>query len=111
MGDLVQDFAVIVDYAHTPDALAHLLDDVRAMGAKRVITVVGCGGDRDKGKRPLMGRIAHEMVKSKEPTSPLYHYFGSRLRLIPMLRFVLHCRVTSCSSPATTRERRTLMLS
>ena len=55
-----QDFAVLVDYAHTPDALANVLDDVKAMGAKRVITVFGCGGCRDTGKRPLMGQIAHE---------------------------------------------------
>ena len=54
-----QGFPVIVDYAHTPEALSRLLDTVKECGAKRIITVVGCGGDRDKTKRPLMGEIAH----------------------------------------------------
>jgi UDP-N-acetylmuramoyl-L-alanyl-D-glutamate--2,6-diaminopimelate ligase len=48
----------IVDYAHKPDALAHVLDALRPFVTGKLVCIVGCGGDRDQGKRPLMGRIA-----------------------------------------------------
>lgn len=53
----------IVDYAHTPDALKNVLNTINSLrtGNENVITVVGCGGDRDKSKRPVMGHIASEM--------------------------------------------------
>ncbi|MED5020313.1 UDP-N-acetylmuramoyl-L-alanyl-D-glutamate--2,6-diaminopimelate ligase [Paenibacillus chibensis] len=67
-----QPFAVIVDYAHTPDGLENVLKTVNEFAKGRVITVFGCGGDRDRTKRPIMGKIAAKysdmvMVTSDNP--------------------------------------------
>jgi len=56
-----QDFAVLVDYAHTPDGLENVLRSARPLTPGRLIAVFGCGGDRERTKRPIMGRLAKEL--------------------------------------------------
>ena len=56
--DAGQDFLVVVDYAHTPASLENLLETAKQLPHRKIITVFGCGGDRDSAKRPLMGEIA-----------------------------------------------------
>ncbi|MFA6142584.1 MAG: UDP-N-acetylmuramoyl-L-alanyl-D-glutamate--2,6-diaminopimelate ligase [Candidatus Omnitrophota bacterium] len=72
--DAGQPFKVLVDYAHTEDAMRNVLNLLKGVARKKILTVFGCGGDRDTGKRPLMGRAAcefsdHVIVTSDNPRS------------------------------------------
>lgn len=69
-----RDFYIFIDYAHTEDGLKNVLQALRSTGEARIITVFGCGGDRDRTKRPKMGKVAselsdHSIVTTDNPRS------------------------------------------
>jgi UDP-N-acetylmuramoyl-L-alanyl-D-glutamate--2,6-diaminopimelate ligase len=85
-----QPFAVLVDYSHTPDALGSLLTEARTLADGRLICVFGCGGDRDRGKRPMMGEIASRLAdqaivtsdnpRSEDPNAIIEEILGGVIR-------------------------------
>jgi UDP-N-acetylmuramoyl-L-alanyl-D-glutamate--2,6-diaminopimelate ligase len=87
-----QPFAVIVDYAHTPDSLANVLEAARALGAGRLTVVFGAGGDRDREKRPVMGRVAARLAdraivttdnpRSEDPAAIAREVAGGELEIV-----------------------------
>lgn len=95
-----QPFAVIVDYAHTPDGLENVLRVVKELADRRVICVFGCGGDRDRAKRPIMGRIAAQYAdavivtsdnpRTEDPYVILQHIeTGLQAAAVPREKYVL----------------------
>jgi len=108
--DCGQDFTVIVDYAHTPDGLEKVLQCARTLCQGRLLTVFGCGGDRDPRKRPIMGRIGSLMSdvsiitsdnpRSEDPLAIIEQIAGGvppdargRVRCVPDRREAIHAAI------------------
>lgn len=107
-----QDFTVIVDYAHTPDSLENVLKTIRHFAQKRIFVIVGCGGDRDRTKRPLMAQIACDFgtdpiftsdnPRSEDPIAILSEMEagvkGKRYQVIPDRREAIHYAIGQAST-------------
>ncbi|MEH7086388.1 UDP-N-acetylmuramoyl-L-alanyl-D-glutamate--2,6-diaminopimelate ligase [Neobacillus drentensis] len=107
-----QEFTVIVDYAHTPDSLENVLKTVQHFAKKKVFVIVGCGGDRDRTKRPLMAQIACQLAsdpiltsdnpRSEDPIAILKDMEagvqGSAYRMIPDRKEAIQTAVREASA-------------
>lgn len=106
--DAGQGFSVLVDYAHTPDSVRNVLKTAREFTQGRLIAVMGCGGDRDRTKRPLMGREAEELAdvvvvtsdnpRSENPSAIIAEILGGlrrpeRAKVQPDRRLAIHYAV------------------
>lgn len=104
-------FTIIIDYAHTPDGLENILNTVREYVKGRIITVFGCGGDRDKTKRPIMGEVAGRLSdicivtsdnpRSEDPVSiiddiiPGIKKTGINYKVMPDRRDAIHAAMST----------------
>jgi len=111
--DAGQDFSVLVDYAHTPDSVGNVLRTARGFTRGKLIAVIGCGGDRDRTKRPLMGREAEELAdvvvvtsdnpRSEDPATIIAEILGGLRRpedaeVQPDRRLAIHDAVARARS-------------
>jgi UDP-N-acetylmuramoyl-L-alanyl-D-glutamate--2,6-diaminopimelate ligase len=102
-----QPFSVIVDYAHTPDSLENVLRAARELGTGRVTVVFGAGGDRDREKRPLMGRVAAALAdraivttdnpRSEDPQTIAEEVAEGRLEIVVDRRAAIECALVEAA--------------
>ena len=97
------DFAVIVDYAHTPDGLENVLTAARGISDGKLISVFGCGGDRDSGKRPKMGAISTQICRYE-----CNHFRQSHEPKIPMKSYQILCQIYHMMQHLSVFQRDTL---
>jgi UDP-N-acetylmuramoyl-L-alanyl-D-glutamate--2,6-diaminopimelate ligase len=102
-----QPFSVIVDYAHTPDSLANVLEAARGLGDGKLIVVFGAGGDRDREKRPLMGRVASRIAdraivttdnpRSEDPAVIAEQVAEGKLEIVLDRRRAIECALAAAA--------------